>query len=167
MEKGGGKGGNKGGGNIRKKWTKDGYGGGGYQNNDNSNHGNVGVQMMGKKWICFCKRNPCGWNTTHTSGFHVAWAKNNKTFTLPATHELCIKTGTGGLNSSSSIQIYSSLSSGGGDLAATKLLVGTAEGLMNENIQNTKAVLEHYKANAVYSDLSTFMSDLQTAWGLN
>ena len=86
--------------------------------------------------------------------------KNKKTFTLPATHEFRIKTGTSGFDSSSSTQPDSSLSSGGGDSAATKLLVGTAEGLVNENRQNTKAVLEHYKANAVDSDLSKFMSDL-------
>ena len=166
MEKGGGKGGNKGGVNLRKKWTKDGYGGGGYQKNDNSNHGNVGVQMMGNNWMCFCKRNICSWNTTHTSGFYVAWAKNKKMFTLPATHEFCIKTGTGGFNSSSSTHLDSSLSSGGGYLTATKSLVRTAEGMFNENIQKIKAVLEHYKVNAVDSDLSTFVSDLQTDWGL-
>ena len=115
MEKGGGKGGNKGGGNSRKKWTKDGGGGGGYRRNNNSNHGNGGVQMMGNKWMCFCKRKPCGWNTTHTSGFHVAWAKNKKMFTLSATHKFRIKTRTAGFDSSSSTQPDSSLSSGGGD----------------------------------------------------
>ena len=168
MENGGGKGGNKGGGNSRKKWTKDGGGGGGggYQSNYNSNHGNGGVQMMGNKWMCFFKRKPCGWNTTHTSGFHVAWAKNKKIFTLPVTHEFCIRTETAGVDYSSSTQPDSSLSSGGGDQEATKSLVGTAKGLFNDNRQNTKAVLGHYKANAVDSDLSTFMSDLQTAWGL-
>ena len=97
----------------------------------------------------------------------MAWAKNKQTFTLPATHEFHIKTGTAGVDSSGSTQPDSSLRSGGGDSAATKLLVGTAEGLVNENRQNTKAVLEHYKANAVDSDIYTFMSDLQTAWGLN
>ena len=167
MEKRGGKGGNKGGGNSRKKWSKDGGGCGGHENNDNSNHGNGGVQMMGNKWMLFCKRKTYGWNTTNTSRFHMDWAKNKKTFTLPATHEFCIKTGTAGFDSSSSTQPELSPRSGGGYLAAAKFLFGTAEGLINENRQNTKAVLEHYKENAVDSDLSTFMSDLQTAWGLN
>ena len=127
MEKGGGKGGNKGGSNIRKKWTKDGGGGGGggYQSNDNSNHGNGGVHMMGNKWMFFCKSKPCGWNTTHTSGFHVDWAKNNKTFTLPATHEFRIKTRPAGVDSIGFTQPYLLLRSGGGDLEATKFLVGT------------------------------------------
>ena len=53
MEKVGGKGVNKRGRNSRKKWSKDGDGGNGYQINDNSNHGNGGVQMMGNKWMCF------------------------------------------------------------------------------------------------------------------
>ena len=104
MEKGGGKGVNNGGGNSSKKWSKDGGGGGGYQNNDNSNNGNGSVQMMGRKWMCFCKRKLCGWNTTHTYGLHVAWAKEKKTFNLPATHEFRIKTGTAGFDSSSSTQ---------------------------------------------------------------
>ena len=116
--------------------------------------------MMRNKWMCFCKRKPCGWNTTHTSGFHVAWAKNKKTFTLPATHEFCIKTGTAGFEYSSSTQPDSSLISEGGYLAATRLLVGTVGGLVNENRKKTKTVLEHYKANYVDSYLSTFMSDL-------
>ena len=97
----------------------------------------------------------------------MAWAKNKKTFTLPATHEFCIKIGTAGVKPSVSTHPDSLLSSGGGDLEATKSLVGTDEGLVNENRQKTKAVLEHYKANAVDNDISTFMSDLQTAWGLN
>ena len=53
MEKGGGKVGNKGGRNSRKKWTKDGGGGGGGgdRSNDNSNHGNGSIQIMGNKWM--------------------------------------------------------------------------------------------------------------------
>ena len=76
--------------------------------------------MMGNKWMCFCKRKPCDWNTTHTSGFHMAWAKNKKTFTLPATHESYIKTGTARFDYSGSTQPELSLSSGVGYLAATK-----------------------------------------------
>ena len=145
MEKGGRKGGNKGGRNSRKKWNKagGGGGGGGDRSNDYSNHSKVGVQMMVNKWMCFCKRNTCGWNTTHTYGFHVDWGENKKKFTLPATYEFCIKTGTAEVDYSGSTQTESSLGSGGGYLKATKLLVETAEILVNENRQNTKAVLEH------------------------
>ena len=67
MQKGGRKGGNKGGGNRLKKWNKDGGGGGGGgdRRNDNPNHVNDGVCMMGNKWMFFCKHKPCGtlcWN---------------------------------------------------------------------------------------------------------
>ena len=55
MDIGGRKGGNKGGDNTRKKWSKDGGEGNGYQNNDNSNHGNGGVHMMENKWMFLCK----------------------------------------------------------------------------------------------------------------
>ena len=95
------------------------------------------------------------------------WAKNKETFTLPTTHEFRIKTEIAGFDSSGSTQPDSSLSSEGGDLAATKFLVGTSKGLVNENTQKIKSVLEHYKANYVDIDISAFMSYLQTYWGLN
>ena len=50
------------------------------------NHGS-GVKLMGNNWMCFCKRTECGWNSTHTSGFHAAWAKNKSNFSLLAKHE--------------------------------------------------------------------------------
>ena len=90
----------------------------------------------------------------------MAWEKNKKTFTLPTTHEFRIKIGTDGVDSSVSTESELSLRSEGGYLDATRLLVGTAESLVNENMQNTKALLKHYKANAVDSDLYNFMSDL-------
>ena len=53
-----------------KKWTKVGRGDG-----SDRSHG-YGFKLMGKKWMCFCERMECGWNSTHTSRFHAAWEKN-------------------------------------------------------------------------------------------
>ena len=64
----------------RKKWTKSGRG-----DCPDRSHGS-GVQLMGNKWMCFCKRTECRWDLTHTSGFFEAWSKNKSKFSLPATH---------------------------------------------------------------------------------
>ena len=173
-EKGGDKGGYKGTGNNRKKWSKDGGGGGG-RANDNKNHGNSGAQngngdvkLFGNKWMCHCKHKSCQWNTTHTSGFHTAWENNKKTFLLPSNHPYRHKTETN-VEATSSDQSDSSLSSGGGNLIAATSLVGVISGgLVGDEVRRkTKDVLEHYKANATDPDLSSCMSDLMGAWGLN
>ncbi len=43
-----------------------------------------GVRKHKGEWSMMCKS--CGWNTTHTTGFHDSYAKNPAAFSLPATH---------------------------------------------------------------------------------
>ncbi len=43
------------------------------------------------KWSMMCKS--CGWNTTHTTGFHDSYAKDPASFSLPATHLFWTKSG--------------------------------------------------------------------------
>ena len=86
---GGGRGGNRGnprggrgdssrqGDGGRKKWDRD------ARPND---HGN-GVQKRGNAWMCYCKKSSCGWNKTHTSGFHAAWSREPDSFVLPNDHD--------------------------------------------------------------------------------
>ena len=77
-----------------KNWNKGGCGDG-----PNMSHGSE-VQLTGNKWMCFYKRMECGWNYTHTSGFHVAWTNNKFNLSLPATHEFRINPGTYTVSSS-------------------------------------------------------------------
>ena len=35
----------------------------------------------------YFRRQECGWNTTHTYGFHAAWKRDLVTFTLPSDHD--------------------------------------------------------------------------------
>ncbi len=44
---------------------------------------NGGIGKHNGKWSMVCKL--CGWNTTHTTGFHDKWVAD-PTFSLPATH---------------------------------------------------------------------------------
>jgi hypothetical protein len=43
-------------------------------------------------WMMNCKS--CGWNDTHTSGYHGEWSRNQSTFQLPGTHVFWSKSGT-------------------------------------------------------------------------
>ena len=114
-------------------------GGGGRQQNSS------GVQLMGNKWTCFCKRQNCGWNSTHTSGFHKDWMKNKNDFTLPETHQFRIKSTTPQPPNDTSIpgKADSSLISISGTSGG---LIGSAAGFARENKEKTKIVLERYKS---------------------
>ena len=37
--------------------------------------------------MCYCRRQECGWNTTHISGFHAAWKRYPGTFALIDGHD--------------------------------------------------------------------------------
>jgi hypothetical protein len=50
-----------------------------------------GVGKHKGKWSMMCKY--CGWNTTHTTGFHDSYAKDPASFSLPATHLFWTKPG--------------------------------------------------------------------------
>ena len=71
---GGGNGGGRGsGGYQRSKWG-----------NSDATEGKGGLRFAGGVPQCFCKN--CGWNTTHSSGFHAAWIASPSAFRLPDTH---------------------------------------------------------------------------------
>ena len=125
-----------------------------------------GVQLMKNKWMCFCKRKDCGWNTTHTSEFHSAWMQNKSSFTLPATHEFSVKTGTASKPSQKGEPATDALTAGF-LLTSSIVQTGALAGIVTANKDSTKSVLEHYKSNTVDSDLYALMADFQTVWGLN
>ena len=51
-----------------------------------------GVEKRHGKWMMNCKS--CGWNESHTSGFHGEWDRNQSTFRIPSTHTFWTKSGT-------------------------------------------------------------------------
>lgn len=50
-----------------------------------------GVGKHNGKWRLTCKH--CGWNSTHTTGYHTRWATDPQAFSLPATHVFWTKSG--------------------------------------------------------------------------
>jgi hypothetical protein len=43
-----------------------------------------GVGFHNGQWCMMCKQ--CGWNKTHTSGYHASYVANPRSFSLPAHH---------------------------------------------------------------------------------
>jgi hypothetical protein len=69
----------------RGKWNND-------SKATNASVGNFGsVGNFKGKWSMMCKS--CGWNTTHTTGFHDSYIKDPSSFSLPATHVFWTKSG--------------------------------------------------------------------------
>ncbi len=52
---------------------------------------NGGIGKHIRKWSTVCKS--CGWNTTHTTGYHDKWVADPNFFSLPATHLFSSKSG--------------------------------------------------------------------------
>ena len=153
--------------NGHKRWYKGGRGGRGGRGGENPKRSaDSGVQLMGNKWMCFCKRKYCGWNTTHTSGLYSAWMQNKSSFTLPMTHKFCVKTDTESKPSQKG-ELTTDVSTSGSLLNSSIAQTGIFAGIITSNKDSTKAVLGHYKSNAADIDLSALMADFHTAWGLN
>jgi hypothetical protein len=81
-----------------------GQGGGGGTNLRHNSHGKwgdkgapnaatnkSGVEKINDNWKVTCKS--CGWNSTHTMGYHGKWLRYQSTFQLPATHIFWSKSG--------------------------------------------------------------------------
>jgi len=122
--------------------------------------------------MCFCSRKGCGWNKTHTSGFHAAWNKDKKGFRLPSAHEFMVKkvpggdsSGDGGNNAGDASGTAAASQLQGADSAEG--LAGMSAGMVLQHKEKTNKVLEHYKNNAQDSNLSSMCADLQEIWGLN
>ena len=64
------------------KWTND------NKDGDKNDYGS-GVQKRGNDWMLYCRRQYCGWNTTHNFGVNAAWKHDTGTFVLPYDHDYC------------------------------------------------------------------------------
>ena len=71
--------------NSRGKW-----GGNDTPKNPGTNNSG-GIEKQNGEWKMNCKS--CGWNATHTSGYHGEWSRNQSSFQLPATHIFWNKSG--------------------------------------------------------------------------
>lgn len=88
-----GRGGHGGGRGGDRQNTRDKWGTHGSPSNPSSNKASGdGVEKRNGSWMMNCKS--CGWNKTHTSGYHGEWSRNQSTFKLPSTHVFWSKSGS-------------------------------------------------------------------------
>ena len=127
--------------NGQKKWSKGGRGrGGGRGGGKPDRSAASGVQLMGNKWICFCKRKECGWNTTHTYGFHSAWVQNKSSFNIHATHKFRVNSGTASETSKKG-EPPTDASTAGSSMTGFIRHTGALVVIVNANKDSTKYVL--------------------------
>jgi len=135
-----------------------------------------GVHLVDGRWMCLCKKG-CGFNLTHTTGFHEAWSQNTAGFSLPATHVFVKKQREAGITQGPA-QSQGPPSLGGTTPQGQSQAIvpaGAAVGgfsqmgasFASQHSVQTKAVLEHHKNTVSDPELSSFLADLQKAWNLN
>ena len=111
---------------------------------------NSGIGKHNGKWIIVCKS--CGWNTTHTTGFHDKWVADPKSFTLPATHLFWSKSGKtppeGG---------------GGGSMTPTAAITTTAASVTSGSTLSSRVgpLIAQYKTNTEDGQFASFLADFE------
>jgi hypothetical protein len=107
-----------------------------------------GIGKHKGKWSMMCKS--CGWNTTHTTGFHDSYAKDPALLSLPATHLFCTKSGK-------------SPSEKGGRASAPAmaiLSVASAASLLSSQMG---PLIAQYRTRLDDSEFTSFLADFQRA----
>jgi hypothetical protein len=92
----------------------------------------------------------CGWNTTHTTGFHNSYVEDHASFSLPATHLFWTKSGKSpsekGLGASAPAMAITS--------------VASAASLLSSQMG---PLIAQYQTRFNASKLSSFLADFQRA----
>ncbi len=107
-----------------------------------------GIGKYKGKWSMMCKS--CGWNTTHTTGFHDSYAKDPDLFSLPATHLFWTKSSK------------SPSEKGGGASAPTVAVPSVASAASLLSSQMGPLVAQH-QTRLDDSKLTSFLADFQKA----
>ena len=111
---------------------------------------NSGIGKHNGKWSMVCKS--CGWNTTHTTGFHDKWVADPKSFSLPATHLFWSKSGKtppegGGGGSTTPTVAITPTAASGTSVGSLSLRVGP--------------LIAQYKTNTEDGQFASFLADFE------
>ena len=149
--RGGGRGGRGGGrSSDRSKWSRN--------NSNNSNesehkeYGN-GVQKRGNAWMCYCKKKECGWNHSHTSGFHAQWKRDTGTFALPADHDYWKLSG------------QAPSQGAGGATGASGVSQGLGSAISTATKSALSGLVTSHQSNTADAGFSSFLSDFNAVLG--
>ena len=96
----------------------------------------------------------CGWNTTHTTGFHDKWVADPKTFSLPATHLFWSKSGKNPPEGGS-----------GGSMTPTAAPTSTVASITSNRLLSSRVgpLIAQYKTNTKDGQFASFLADLERA----
>ncbi len=113
---------------------------------------NGGIGKHNRKWSMVCKS--CGWNTTHTTGFHDKWVANPKSFSLPATHLFWSKSGKNPPEGD-----------GGGSTTPTVTITPTAASVTSDRTLSLRVgpLIAQYKTNTKAGQFVSFLADFKRA----
>ena len=111
-----------------------------------------GIGKFKGQWRLTCK--VCGWNKTHTSGYHTRWAADPNNFSLPATHAYWLKTGkTPPAGRVPDTQPAAAPASASGSVGSAQSLLSTRMG----------PLIAQYKTNSEDGQFSSFLADFERA----
>ena len=108
----------------------------------------TGVEKRNGRWSMMCKT--CGWNTTHTTGFHSSYKDDPASFSLPSTHVYWTKSGK------------SPPTNGRGATATETAMppVASAASLLSSRMV---PVITQYQTRTDDSEFTSFLADFQRA----
>ena len=96
----------------------------------------------------------CGWNTTHTNGYHYKWVADPKSFSLPTTHFFWSKSGKTPLEEGNSGSLVPTLA------ATTTMASVTSVSLLSSRVG---PLIAQYKTNTEDRQFASFLADFKRA----
>ncbi len=104
------------------------------------------------KWSMVCKS--CGWNTTHTTGYHDKWVADPKSFSFPATYLFWSKSGKNPPEGDS-----------GGSTTPAAAITTTATSVTSDRTLSSRIgpLISQYKTNTKDRQFASFLADFERA----
>ena len=127
--------------NSRGKWKSD-------SKSTNTLSTSTGVEKRNGKWSMMCKT--CGWNTTHTTGFHSSYKDDPARFSLPTTHVYWTKSGK-------------SPPTNGRGAPAPEVAVPPVASSASSISSRINPVIVQYQTRTDDSEFNSFLADFQRA----
>ncbi len=113
---------------------------------------NGGIGKHNGKWSMVSKS--CGWNTTHTTGFHDKWVADPKFFSLTDTYLVWSKSGKNPPEGD-----------GGGSMTPAATIKPTAASVTSDRTLSSCVgpLIAQYKTNTEDGQFASFLADFERA----
>ncbi len=113
---------------------------------------NGGIEKHDGKWSMVCKS--CGWNSTHTTGFHDKWVADPKSFSPLTTHLFWSKSGKNPPEED-----------GGGSRTPAATITTTTASVTSDRTLSSRIgpLIAQYKTNTKDGQFASFLADFERA----